>query len=57
MAKEDKPMKIARFVPSSHELFYYVSSLIMACRHCESLQEAERIIAVSGISQRLVIES
>lgn len=50
-------MKIARFVASSHELFYYVSSLIMARRHCESLREAERIIAATGINQRLVVES
>ncbi len=48
-------MKIARFVASTKELFYFVSSLIMARRHCESLSEAERLIAVTGISQRLVI--
>lgn len=48
-------MKIARFVASSKELFYFVSALIMARRHCESLTEAERIIAVTGISQRLVV--
>jgi hypothetical protein len=47
-------MKTARFVASSHELFYFVSSLTMARRHCESLEEAERFIAVTGISQRLV---
>lgn len=49
-------MKIARFVASSKELFYFVSSLIMARRYCESLVEAERFIAVTGISQRLVVE-
>lgn len=48
-------MKIARFVASSKELFYFVSSLIMARRYCESLTEAERIIAVTGISQKLVV--
>jgi hypothetical protein len=50
-----KPMKIARFVASSKELFYFVSSLIMARRYCENLTEAERIIAVTGISQKLVV--
>jgi hypothetical protein len=47
-------MKIARFVTSSKELFYFVSSLIMARRYCESRQEAEKLIAVTGINQRLV---
>jgi hypothetical protein len=28
----------------------------MARRYCESLVEAERFIAVTGISQRLVVE-
>ncbi len=47
-------MKIARFVASTKELFYFVSSLMMARRHCEDLVEAERFIAITGINQRLV---
>jgi hypothetical protein len=47
-------MKIARFVASTKELFYFVSSLMMERRHCESLQQAEKLIAVTGINQRLV---
>ncbi len=47
-------MKIARFVAATRELFYFISGVTMLCRHCESLEEAERIIAATGISQTLV---
>ena len=48
-------MKIARFVASTKELFYFVSSLMMTRRYCESLQQAERLVEMTGISQRLVV--
>ncbi len=48
-------MKIARFVAASKELFYYVSGLTMLCRHCESLEEAQRIVACSGFPQTLIV--
>jgi hypothetical protein len=48
-------MKVARFVASTKELFYFVSSLIMARRYCESLTDAERFVAASGVNQRLVV--
>jgi hypothetical protein len=48
-------MKIARFVTSSKELFYFISELQMIRRHCETLEEARRIIALSGFTQTLVL--
>jgi hypothetical protein len=48
-------MKIARFIASSKELFYFVSGLEMICRHCETYEDAERIIACSGFPQTLVV--
>ena len=48
-------MKIARFVSATRELFYYVSSLTMICRRCESLEEAQRIVANAGYPQTLVL--
>lgn len=47
-------MKIARFVASTKELFYFVSSFIMERRYCESIQHAEKLIKVTGVNQRLV---
>ena len=46
-------VKIARFVEASKELFYYITGLTMLCRHCESLEEAERMVACSGVSQQV----
>lgn len=48
-------MKIARFVAATNELFYYISGLTMIQRRCETLQDAERIIACTGIDQKLVV--
>lgn len=48
-------MKVARFVSATRELFYFVSGLTMLCRRCESLEEAERIIANTGFPQTLVV--
>jgi hypothetical protein len=48
-------MKVARFVAATKELFYFVSGLTMIRRYCESLEEAQRIIAASGFPQTLVV--
>lgn len=48
-------MKIARFVAGTKELFYFVSGLTMMRRHCESLEQAERIVAATGFPQTLVV--
>lgn len=48
-------MKIARFVAESKQLFYYISALTMLCRCCESLEEAQRIIANCDMPQTLVL--
>jgi hypothetical protein len=48
-------VKTARFVAATKELFYYISALTMIQRRCESLEEAERFIACTGIEQRLVV--
>ena len=47
-------MKVARFVEATKELFYYISGLTMLRRHCETLEEARRIVAGTGIDQNLV---
>lgn len=47
-------MRIARFVAATRELFYFITGVTMLCRHCESLEEAQRIVAATGISQTLV---
>lgn len=47
-------MKIARFLSSSKQLFYFVSSLDMVCRHCETLEYAQKIVRQTGIAQDLV---
>ena len=47
-------MRTARFVAASRELFYFITSVTMLCRHCESLDDARRIVEASGISQNLV---
>jgi hypothetical protein len=49
-------MKTARFVAASRELFYFITSVTMLCRYCETLEEAKRMIAASGISQNLVTD-
>ena len=48
-------MKIARFVAATQELFYYISGLTMLRRHCETFEEAQRIIACSEVPQKLVL--
>jgi hypothetical protein len=48
-------VKIARFVAATKELFYYISGLTMMQRRCESLEEAQKIVACSGIEQRLFV--
>lgn len=48
-------MKVARFVTTTKELFYFISGLQMLCRHCESFEEAQRIVAASGFPQTLVV--
>jgi hypothetical protein len=55
-SKGNTEMKIARFVSATRELFYFVSCLTMLCRHCESFEEAERIVANSGFPQKLVVD-
>jgi hypothetical protein len=52
---EVREMKIARFVAASKELFYFVSGLQMLRRHCESLEEAQRIVAACGFPQEVVL--
>jgi hypothetical protein len=53
--KDRKKMtRIARFVETTRELFYYISGLTMLCRHCESLEDAQRMVACSGVEQQLV---
>jgi hypothetical protein len=47
-------MKIARFISSSKQLFYFVSTLDMVCRHCESLEYAHKIVLQTGIAQDVV---
>lgn len=47
-------MKIARFIASSKQLFYFVSKLDMVCRHCETLEHAQLIVRQSGIAQDVV---
>jgi len=47
-------MKIARFMSSSKQLFYFVSKLDMVCRHCENLEHAQKIVLQTGIAQDLV---
>jgi hypothetical protein len=46
--------KVARLVLETHELFYYVSSLTMLRRHCDSFEDAQRIVANTGVSQIVV---
>jgi hypothetical protein len=48
-------MKVARFVTASKELFYFISVLQMIRRHCETIEEAQRIIAFCGFTQTLVL--
>ena len=48
-------MKIARFLSSSKQLYYFVSSLSMVCRHCDSLEHAQKIVLQTGIAQDLVV--
>lgn len=48
-------MKIARFVSATKELFYYISSLTMICRHCDSYEEAQRIVANAEFPQTLFL--
>ncbi len=48
-------MKVARFVAASKELFYFVSGLTMLRRHCENIEEAQRIIEGCGFPQTLVV--
>ena len=47
-------MKVARFVAASKELFYFVSSMMMMRRYCETIEDAERIIAGTDVNQTLV---
>lgn len=47
-------VKVARFVEASKELFYYITGLTMLCRHCESLEDAQRMVACSGVNQHVV---
>lgn len=47
-------MKIARFISSSKQLFYFVSKLDMVCRHCETLEYAQKIVLQTGIAQDVV---
>ena len=47
-------MKIARFISSSKQLFYFVSTLDMVCRHCETLDHAKKIVLQTGIAQNVV---
>lgn len=47
-------MKIARFLSSSKQLFYFVSSLDMVCRHCETLEHAQKMVMQTGIAQDVV---
>jgi hypothetical protein len=46
-------MKTARFIPATKELFYFVSTLTMIRRHCETIEQAQQIITQSGIPQNL----
>lgn len=48
-------MKVARFVSTTKELFYFVSGLTMLRRHCESFEDAQRIVAACGFPQTLVV--
>jgi len=48
-------MKIARFMSASKQLFYFVSKLDMVCRHCETLEHAQKIVLQTGIPQDLVL--
>ena len=52
---EVRDMKIARFVAASKELFYFVSGLTMLRRHCETFEEAQRIVAACGYPQTVVL--
>jgi hypothetical protein len=54
LQKDRDTMKLARFVSATKQLFYYTSGLTMFCRYCESFEQAERIVAASGIPQTLV---
>ncbi len=47
-------MKTARFVAATRELFYFISAVTMLRRHCESIEEAKRIVASTGVNQILV---
>lgn len=47
-------MKIARYISSSKQLFYFVSKLDMVCRHCETLEHAQKIVLQTGIAQDVV---
>lgn len=47
-------MKKARFISSSKQLFYFVSTLDMVCRHCETLEHAKKIVLQTGIAQDVV---
>jgi hypothetical protein len=48
-------MKVARFITASKELFYFVSGLQMIRRHCESQEEAKRILECCGFPQTLIV--
>lgn len=47
-------MKIARYLSSSKQLFYFVSNLDMVCRHCETIEYAQKIVLQTGIAQNVV---
>jgi hypothetical protein len=47
-------MKIARFLSSSKQLFYFVNPLTMVCRYCETLEYAKQIILQTGVEQNLL---
>ena len=51
---EASESKVARLVLESQELFYFVSSLTMLKRHCDSFEDAQRIVANTGVSQVVV---
>jgi hypothetical protein len=46
-------MKTARFITATKELFYFVSTLTMIRRYCETVEQAQQIITQSGIPQQL----